>query len=72
MRDEIAENIYANLVIKKPFHPLAENKPLYGEYSLIWEVIFENVKEGLEPTISFVELSIDAHSGELVGMDFTK
>lgn len=70
-RIDIAENIYANLVIKKPFHPLDENQPIYGEYSLIWEVIFENVEEGLEPTVSSVELSIDAHSGELVGMDFT-
>lgn len=70
-RINLAENVYADLVIKKPFHPLDKGEPLYGEYSLIWEVIFENVEGGLEPTVSFMALSIDAHSGELVGMDYT-
>jgi len=64
-----AENVYASLVIEKPYNPLDKSKPILGQYCLVWEVVFER---GTERSYENVELSIDAHSGELVGINFTK
>jgi hypothetical protein len=64
-----ATDIYANLVVKTPFNILNYDKPIFGEWGLIWEVTFER---NTEDVISYVEISIDAHSGEWVGTDYSK
>jgi len=64
-RIEKAKKIDARLVIKRPTNFLNKSKPVYEDYSLLWCVVFSN-SEGA------VEIQIDAHSGEWVGIDFTK
>ena len=68
-RVDKATYIYAYPVVKKPFNILDNEKPIYGEYRLIWEVTFE--KNDKDVT-GYVEISIDAHSGEWIGIDYSK
>ncbi len=72
-RVENADNVYTELVIGRPSSPLDRNKSLYGDYTLLWSVTFEDVRMTIEgPVISTVTIQVDAHSGEVVGMDCTK
>jgi len=68
-----ADNVYAELVIGRPSSPLDRDKPIYGDYTLLWSVTFEDVQMTLKgPVTSAVAIQVDAHSGEVVGMDYTK
>ena len=68
-----ADKVYTELVIGRPFNLLYRNKPIYGDYTLLWSVTFEDVQMTLKgPIISMVAIQVDAHSGEVVGMDYTK
>ena len=72
-RVENADNVYTELVIGRPFNLLDRDKPIYGDYTLFWSVTFEDVQMTLKgPIISMVAIQVDAHSGEVVGMDYTK
>ncbi len=72
-RVENADNVYTELVIGRPFNLLDRDKPIYGDRTLFWSVTFEDVQMTLKgPIISMVAIQVDAHSGEVVGMDYTK
>ena len=58
-------------MLKKPFNPLDENEPSFGEYCLVWDVVFGRRETFTEETVSDIAFSIDAHSGEWVGMSYT-
>lgn len=68
-----ADKVYAELVIGRPFNLIDRDKPIYGDYTLLWSVTFEDVQITLRgPVISTVAIQVDAHSGEVVGMVYTK
>jgi hypothetical protein len=62
-------DIYAKLVIKKPLNILDDHKPRFEEWGLIWEVTFER---NFEDVTNYLQISIDAKSGEWVGTDYSK
>lgn len=78
-RLENADRIYAELTIKKPFNLLDESKPIVGDYRLIWDVTFAvdqtegcSSQDDTDCVPDYVRIAVDAHSGQIVGTDFSK